>query len=207
MAEEEGFEPSVLLPEWVGLSRRRGAAERSNGAFEAVVPRREPRVRIPLPPSTSLSHREFRRCEQGGLGDAPCGPRWGCSSRIIANTGPSRFVVGDGALVDLANLVEGALVGEQVRAQLELHDQRARQARLRLARGGPTLAQCMGFTTNGLPLSLRTVGRPFDEATVLRAAYAYQRAQPGAGPRSCWCYRAGLLANEDQIAMICVSAP
>jgi aspartyl-tRNA(Asn)/glutamyl-tRNA(Gln) amidotransferase subunit A len=38
--------------------------------------------------------------------------------------------------------------------------------------GGPALAQCMGFTTEDLPLSLQIVGRPFDEATVLRAAYA-----------------------------------
>jgi aspartyl-tRNA(Asn)/glutamyl-tRNA(Gln) amidotransferase subunit A len=42
--------------------------------------------------------------------------------------------------------------------------------------GGPALAQCMGFTAAGLPLSLQLVGRPFDEATVLRAAYAYETA-------------------------------
>lgn len=42
--------------------------------------------------------------------------------------------------------------------------------------GGPALAQCMGFTAAGLPLSLQVVGRPFDEATVLRAAHAYEKA-------------------------------
>jgi aspartyl-tRNA(Asn)/glutamyl-tRNA(Gln) amidotransferase subunit A len=42
--------------------------------------------------------------------------------------------------------------------------------------GGPALAQCMGFTKAGLPLSLQVVGRPFDEATVLRAAHAYEQA-------------------------------
>jgi aspartyl-tRNA(Asn)/glutamyl-tRNA(Gln) amidotransferase subunit A len=41
---------------------------------------------------------------------------------------------------------------------------------------GPALAQCMGFTPAGLPLSLQIVGRPFDEATVLRAAHAYEMA-------------------------------
>jgi aspartyl-tRNA(Asn)/glutamyl-tRNA(Gln) amidotransferase subunit A len=41
---------------------------------------------------------------------------------------------------------------------------------------GPALAQCMGFTSAGLPLSLQLVGRPFDEATVLRAAHAYEMA-------------------------------
>jgi aspartyl-tRNA(Asn)/glutamyl-tRNA(Gln) amidotransferase subunit A len=42
--------------------------------------------------------------------------------------------------------------------------------------GGPALAQCMGFTSAGLPLSLQLVGRPFDEPTVLRAAHAYEKA-------------------------------
>src|SRR6478752_4449091 len=42
--------------------------------------------------------------------------------------------------------------------------------------GGPALAQCMGFTPAGLPLSLQVVGRPFDEATVFRAAHAYEKA-------------------------------
>src|SRR6266550_397656 len=41
---------------------------------------------------------------------------------------------------------------------------------------GPALAQCMGFTPAGLPLSLQLVGRPFGEATVLRAAHAYETA-------------------------------
>ena len=42
--------------------------------------------------------------------------------------------------------------------------------------GGPALAQCIGFTPDGLPLSMQIVGRPFDEATVLRAAHAYEGA-------------------------------
>ena len=42
--------------------------------------------------------------------------------------------------------------------------------------GGPALSQCMGFTADGMPLSLQIVGRPFDEATVLRAASAYESA-------------------------------
>ncbi len=42
--------------------------------------------------------------------------------------------------------------------------------------GGPALAQCMGFTASGLPLSLQLVGRPFDEVSVLRAAHAYEKA-------------------------------
>ena len=41
--------------------------------------------------------------------------------------------------------------------------------------GGPALALPCGFTEAGLPLSLQLVGRPFDDATVLRAGYAYER--------------------------------
>ena len=44
--------------------------------------------------------------------------------------------------------------------------------------GGPALAQCIGFTENGLPLSMQIIGRPFDEATVFRAAHAYEMATP-----------------------------
>lgn len=44
--------------------------------------------------------------------------------------------------------------------------------------GGPALAQCIGFSSNGLPLSMQVAGRPFDDATVLRVADAYERATP-----------------------------
>jgi aspartyl-tRNA(Asn)/glutamyl-tRNA(Gln) amidotransferase subunit A len=44
--------------------------------------------------------------------------------------------------------------------------------------GGPALAQCIGYTPDGLPLSMQIVGRPFDDATVLRVAHAYERATP-----------------------------
>jgi aspartyl-tRNA(Asn)/glutamyl-tRNA(Gln) amidotransferase subunit A len=35
-----------------------------------------------------------------------------------------------------------------------------------------------GFARNGLPVGLQIVGRMYDDATVLRAAYAYEQAQP-----------------------------
>src|SRR5690349_16873296 len=49
--------------------------------------------------------------------------------------------------------------------------------------GGPALAQCIGFSSNGLPLSMQVVGRPFDDATVLRVAHAYEKATPWRGKR------------------------
>jgi len=42
--------------------------------------------------------------------------------------------------------------------------------------GLPALAVPCGFSSGGLPLSLQIVGKPFDEATVLRVGDAYQRA-------------------------------
>jgi aspartyl-tRNA(Asn)/glutamyl-tRNA(Gln) amidotransferase subunit A len=42
--------------------------------------------------------------------------------------------------------------------------------------GHPAASIPCGFTGDGLPIGLQIVGRPFDEATVLRVADAYQRA-------------------------------
>ncbi|MGH7031350.1 MAG: amidase, partial [Stellaceae bacterium] len=44
--------------------------------------------------------------------------------------------------------------------------------------GGPALAQCIGFSSSGLPLSMQIVGRPFADASVLRVAHAYELATP-----------------------------
>jgi aspartyl-tRNA(Asn)/glutamyl-tRNA(Gln) amidotransferase subunit A len=44
--------------------------------------------------------------------------------------------------------------------------------------GNPALSICSGFNRAGLPFSLQIVGRLFDEATVLRAGDAYERATP-----------------------------
>jgi aspartyl-tRNA(Asn)/glutamyl-tRNA(Gln) amidotransferase subunit A len=42
----------------------------------------------------------------------------------------------------------------------------------------PTLALPMGFTRDGLPLSLQIAARPFAEATVYRIGHAFERATP-----------------------------
>jgi Asp-tRNA(Asn)/Glu-tRNA(Gln) amidotransferase A subunit family amidase len=41
--------------------------------------------------------------------------------------------------------------------------------------GHPALSVPCGFTPDGLPAGLQLVGRPLDEATILRAGHAYQR--------------------------------
>jgi aspartyl-tRNA(Asn)/glutamyl-tRNA(Gln) amidotransferase subunit A len=42
----------------------------------------------------------------------------------------------------------------------------------------PTLSIPCGFTAAGLPIGMQISGRPLDEATVLRAGYAYEQASP-----------------------------
>jgi aspartyl-tRNA(Asn)/glutamyl-tRNA(Gln) amidotransferase subunit A len=44
--------------------------------------------------------------------------------------------------------------------------------------GLPALSVPCGFTAAGLPAGLQIVGRPFDEATILRIGHAYERATP-----------------------------
>jgi aspartyl-tRNA(Asn)/glutamyl-tRNA(Gln) amidotransferase subunit A len=58
-----------------------------------------------------------------------------------------------------------------------------RMALLRLTRpanltGLPSISVPCGFSTGGLPAGLQLIGRRWDEATLLRAAYAYEQATP-----------------------------
>jgi aspartyl-tRNA(Asn)/glutamyl-tRNA(Gln) amidotransferase subunit A len=58
-----------------------------------------------------------------------------------------------------------------------------RLALLRLTRPGnlsglPSVSVPCGFSSEGLPIGLQIMGREFDEATVLQAAYAYEQATP-----------------------------
>jgi aspartyl-tRNA(Asn)/glutamyl-tRNA(Gln) amidotransferase subunit A len=49
--------------------------------------------------------------------------------------------------------------------------------------GQPAASVPCGFTRDGLPVGLQIVGRRFDDATVLRAAACFERAQPWAAKR------------------------
>ena len=42
--------------------------------------------------------------------------------------------------------------------------------------GSPALALPIGFASDGLPLAMQIIGKPFDEATVYRAGFAYEQA-------------------------------
>jgi aspartyl-tRNA(Asn)/glutamyl-tRNA(Gln) amidotransferase subunit A len=42
--------------------------------------------------------------------------------------------------------------------------------------GLPAIAVPCGFSRDGLPIGMQMIGKPFEEATILRAAYAYEQA-------------------------------
>jgi len=42
--------------------------------------------------------------------------------------------------------------------------------------GQPALSAPCGFTGDGLPIGYQLMGRPFDEATLFRIAWAYEQA-------------------------------
>jgi len=44
--------------------------------------------------------------------------------------------------------------------------------------GIPAISVNCGFTTDGLPIGVQLMGKPFDEGTLLRATYAYEQATP-----------------------------
>jgi aspartyl-tRNA(Asn)/glutamyl-tRNA(Gln) amidotransferase subunit A len=41
--------------------------------------------------------------------------------------------------------------------------------------GHPALSAPCGFSDDGLPIGMQIVGKPFDEATILRVAHQYQQ--------------------------------
>ncbi len=47
--------------------------------------------------------------------------------------------------------------------------------------GLPAVSIPCGFTLGGLPIGLQLIGKPFDEATLFRVAYAYEQAAPWRG--------------------------
>ncbi len=78
-----------------------------------------------------------------------------------------------------ATPIPAPVLGEKA-AQLGDGPSDIRSALIRFTRpfnlsGHPACSLPCGFTAAGLPLGMQLVGRPFDEATVLRAADGYQR--------------------------------
>ncbi len=45
--------------------------------------------------------------------------------------------------------------------------------------GSPAMSVCSGFGVGGLPVAMQLIGKPFAEATLFRAAHAYEQAMGG----------------------------
>jgi aspartyl-tRNA(Asn)/glutamyl-tRNA(Gln) amidotransferase subunit A len=83
-------------------------------------------------------------------------------------------------LVTPATMMAAPRPGE-TQIRLNHRQMSTREAILRLMRpfnltGLPAISVPCGFTATGLPIGLQIAGKPFDEATVLRLAHAYEQA-------------------------------
>ncbi len=67
-------------------------------------------------------------------------------------------------------------IGEMIADPLQMYLQDICTVPLNLA-GLPGISVPCGYSAQGLPIGLQIIGRPFDEATVLRAAYTYEQSQ------------------------------
>ncbi|MBA2251118.1 MAG: Asp-tRNA(Asn)/Glu-tRNA(Gln) amidotransferase subunit GatA, partial [Nitrospirales bacterium] len=66
-------------------------------------------------------------------------------------------------------------LGEKVQDPLEMYLSDIYTISINLA-GIPAISVPCGFSKGGLPIGLQLIGRPFEEDTVLRGAYAYEQA-------------------------------
>ena len=55
-------------------------------------------------------------------------------------------------------------------------DALTRLTRLSNLTGFPSISVCCGFGEDGMPIGMQLIGRPLDEATVIRVAHAYEQA-------------------------------
>jgi aspartyl-tRNA(Asn)/glutamyl-tRNA(Gln) amidotransferase subunit A len=104
----------------------------------------------------------------------------GQRARALVRDSVDRVFAGLDVLVAPTTPIAATAVGA---SQTEIKGERqpVRPSLIRFTRpfnvtGHPAASIPCGFTGDGLPVGLHIVGRPFDEATVLRVADAYQRA-------------------------------
>ena len=65
-------------------------------------------------------------------------------------------------------------IGEKIQDPLQMYLSDIYTISANLA-GLPAISLPCGFDGDGMPIGLQIIGKPFDEATVLRTAYAYEQ--------------------------------
>jgi aspartyl-tRNA(Asn)/glutamyl-tRNA(Gln) amidotransferase subunit A len=68
--------------------------------------------------------------------------------------------------------------------------------------GGPTASTCIGFSNDGLPLSMQISGPVFGDSLVLRAAHAYEKATPWRNQRPTLDAKKEKISIQPSIAMV-----
>jgi aspartyl-tRNA(Asn)/glutamyl-tRNA(Gln) amidotransferase subunit A len=86
-----------------------------------------------------------------------------------------------GSAIAAPKIGESRLVGEG-EVRVDLVDKILRFTAPFDCTGQPALAIPTGLDTDGLPLSMQIIGRPFDEPSVLRVASAYESARGAIAP-------------------------
>ena len=104
----------------------------------------------------------------------------GQRARTLVRDSVDAVLAGLDVLVAPTTPIAATAVGA-THAEINGERQPVRQSLIRFTRpfnvtGHPAASIPCGFTRDGLPIGLQIVGRPFDEATVLRVADAYQSA-------------------------------
>ena len=65
-------------------------------------------------------------------------------------------------------------IGENKGATVDLYNDDIYTSPVNIA-GLPALSVPCGFNSNGLPVGIQLIGKKFDEKTILRAGYAYEK--------------------------------
>ena len=67
-------------------------------------------------------------------------------------------------------------IGEKIDNPLEMYLQDVCTVPLNLA-GLPGISVPCGFSSKGMPIGMQLIGKPLDEATLIRTAYTYEQSQ------------------------------
>jgi aspartyl-tRNA(Asn)/glutamyl-tRNA(Gln) amidotransferase subunit A len=78
--------------------------------------------------------------------------------------------------VDVMALPTSLSPAERFDDETYVHYARPSFTRIFNLTGQPSISVPCGFTESGLPIGLMLSGRPFEDATVLRLAHAYERS-------------------------------